>query len=305
VSLRPSIVLSCALLSLAALPANAQAQEDSLQDAPAELIRVKQRLSNLHIEKFVTITNLKKSKEASASEGATVEFSYKVPFDPGMQDQMESNYAKLNGQSYWTKILMVMSDVIDAPVASIHGTGPGTMGCRTSHVGMYRGLISRGEGGCMSAVYFFGLKLPDSGRSLASDGKTTKTSAFSANDLEDALMQHFKAFGGISVVRERSDYHRVFTIWGMRNVILKGENVWEKVNVLATIAQRGNNDDTYQHTTPYHENSYRIVLSSDGYLASGMGAAPPITSYDTSMEPKYFKYLDDFNHGLALYLSEQ
>jgi hypothetical protein len=292
--LRPCIFLGFAFVSLLAPPARAQTQTDSLLDVPTELAQVRGRLSALKIDKFVTLTKLQKRTEAS--EGEAVKFSYEVPFDPGMQDQMESEYAKINGQSYWTKILMVIADVTGAKFASISGTGPGTHECGSSYVKLWHGLIYRDEDGCVSAVYYFGVKLPDDGRRLAGDGRTTTTSAFTVTDLENALMQRFTEYGGTSLVRERSDFHRVFTISGMKNIVLKGENVWEKVNVLATIAPTLNQNQ---------QKTYQILLSSDGYIASGIGAAPPITSYDTSMEPKYFKYLDDFNHGLALYLSSQ
>jgi len=283
---RLPVIIGCAFLSFTGF---AGAQDEV---SPTEFARVKARLSALQIDKYVTLKVLQKRTDASGEK--VVQFSYEVPFAPGMQDQMEKNYEKINGQSFWTKLVMIIADVTGAKVASISGTGPGTMYCRSSSVRLRYGQILRGEGGCMAAVTYLNLTFPDSERRLAGDGLATRTSALSINDLETTLVERFKKFGGTSEVRERSDFHRVFSIWGMKNVVLKGENVWEKVNILATVSER---KDQNQRTT------YQILFSSDGYIASGIGAAPPITSYDTSMEPKYFKYLDDFNRSLALNFS--
>ena len=106
--------------------------------------------------------------------------------------------------------------------------------------------------------------------------------------IEKELMLDLKRLSIIPKVLDRSDYHLHLLAEGMRDVVLPGEGMWERLSMLVVISR-----------VPTPAAEFVMHLATDGYYAGGLGSPPAASAYINSMEPKYYRPLDEFTKALA------
>ena len=138
----------------------------------------------------------------------------------------------------------------------------------------------------MAAVFSLDFRSPFKSKATVSDVGLLPMPRPDMNALYEKLQARLKKHGAEVQPVELTDSSIYLVAQGMRDAVLAGLGVWEKISVLAV-------------ATPTNEELWRLVFSFDGYYTGGGSTAPPRSVYKESMEPRYFKELEEFARSLA------
>ncbi len=111
--------------------------------------------------------------------------------------------------------------------------------------------------------------------------------------VSDLAQNFFRQYGVAPGVSDRTDRHVIVGAYGLKNVVVLGENLWEKISFFIS------------DVSDNREGSFSLYVVADGYFTSALGTAPPTTTYMNSFEPKYYKQLDGFTKTFGEYLRKE
>jgi hypothetical protein len=225
---------------------------------------------------------------------------------PDLQETYENAFKKKNGSSYWQVLFLRISQRYDLALEDISGHGPGANGleCGSSYIimfkksGFYNGMgqmvagVARGDLGCMSGVVVEEMSHLYTKKTVSGNVETVVHTKFDARALYAILKEYFEDRHGTVNAITLNDQYVYFSAIGLQNVVLAGMNVWEKLNVLVVVIPDAS-DETKS------SDRWKIVFTVDGYFTGGGAKIPPVAAFTNSMDPQYFKQLDEFSNILA------
>jgi hypothetical protein len=109
--------------------------------------------------------------------------------------------------------------------------------------------------------------------------------------IKSSAERFFASYNHKLEITEEDPAHIVFLVPGIKNAVLKGQNLWEKLQFYIVKQQSG---DMGKYS------DYFIV--SDGFYTGGIGKEPPISSYTNPFEPKYFEQLQTFTKEFGIFV---
>jgi hypothetical protein len=109
--------------------------------------------------------------------------------------------------------------------------------------------------------------------------------------IKSSAEKFFGSYNHKLEITEEDSSHIVFIVPGIKNAVLKGQDLWEKIEFYI-IKQQSSDAGKFS--------DYFIV--SDGFYTGGMGGEPPISSYTNPFEPKYFEQLQTFTKEFGIFV---
>jgi hypothetical protein len=105
----------------------------------------------------------------------------------------------------------------------------------------------------------------------------------------DAATEFSKQYGIKAKIVNQTDYFFVLQALELRNVIVKGENLCEKVTLYVS--------------SPYsaQEDTFRYLIVADAYFVRA-AFRPPLSRYVTPIDINYGKQLQEFTDSVGQYI---
>jgi hypothetical protein len=119
-------------------------------------------------------------------------------------------------------------------------------------------------------------------------GLVTLNESTSFDQIAINAEKFFNAQGVDALISSKSDLHFVIGAYGLRNAVVPGVQLWERVQFFVTIASTNN--------------VRKLSIVADGFYTGGLGKAPPVTSYTNPFEPRYLLQLEDFARKFGNYI---
>jgi len=199
-----------------------------------------------------------------------------------------------DGFALWVKLFMAISEVSGRSLASIEGrTGPDPE-C-SIFVQMHEGIFEQSGRLCepLIAQAQTPVTIIQGTAKIASAVNVPIPEKLSIQQVSIVTQYFFKSKGVTPIVLDQTSRNVRIKGYGLRNVVIVGENRWEEVT-FSIFDTSGPSNKTLD-----------LVVVSDGFYTSALGGPPPTTSYTNSLEPQYFKQLDEFSRSFGEYLREK
>jgi hypothetical protein len=192
-----------------------------------------------------------------------------------------------NRDVVWINLFMTVSEVLSLPLRSIQATGK-VGECFYTLIGGTPAIVTCNTAATIGVM----VPVPPLPNFQIASGKISIPTNLRFDRVPKLAGNFLKMFNRDPTISEQSDSHIVIGSHGLKNIVVSGENFWEKVSFYISNISKG------------HDKPLEIFIVADGYYTRALGAEPPITSYTNPFEPQYFKQLDDFTKSFGQYLRD-